>query len=351
MSQQNQETVVNQHPPSGVPHPQTHSGLKVNPLFADHEVFDILDHIPSPLAFISADSNFEVIYLNHAFTRIFGYQKEDVRNVFEWTSLVYPDTKIRQQRLTSWKTDVLKAIKEHISVPDRESHFQCKDRTFRDVIVQTSVLHQLLLITFTDISESKRLGNKLLESERQFRRFVENANDIIYTLDLQGNFTYISPNYQTIFGVDPITLLGKPFSDVLHPQDLPSALKSFSKVLQGTPLTGIEYRVRHLDGQWLWQSSNIGPILNDAGQPSTIIGVGRDIDLRKQAEEKQRISEERYRLLSENARDVVWAIAPDGRITYVSPSVEQTRGYTQQEAMEQPLEKILTPDSINLNIR
>lgn len=63
-----------------------------------------------------------------------------------------------------------------------------------------------------------------------------------------------------------------------------------------------------------------------------------------------RIQEERYRLLAENARDVIWTQKLDGTITYISPSVEQMRGLTVKEAMNQPLEKILTPDSQAISI-
>ncbi len=118
----------------------------------------------------------------------------------------------------------------------------------------------------------------------QFRSFVEGANDIIYTIDLHGHFTYISPNYQTIFGADPATLLNKPFSEVLHPRDLPSALESFASSLQGNRVTEIEYRVHHSDRRWLCQSSNIGPIVHEENRPSTIIGVGRDIHQHKRYE-------------------------------------------------------------------
>lgn len=58
-----------------------------------------------------------------------------------------------------------------------------------------------------------------------------------------------------------------------------------------------------------------------------------------------RIKEERYRLLAENARDVIWTMKLDGTITYISPAVELLRGFTVEEAMHQPLDKILTPDS------
>jgi PAS domain S-box-containing protein len=65
----------------------------------------------------------------------------------------------------------------------------------------------------------------------------------------------------------------------------------------------------------------------------------------KKAFEELRIKEERYRLLAENARDVIWNMTLDGKITYISPAVEELRGFTVEEAMIQPLNEILTPES------
>lgn len=61
--------------------------------------------------------------------------------------------------------------------------------------------------------------------------------------------------------------------------------------------------------------------------------------------ERLQISENRYRVLAENARDVIWTMAPDGAITYISSSIEQVRGLTVEEAMAQTLDQILTPPS------
>jgi diguanylate cyclase (GGDEF)-like protein/PAS domain S-box-containing protein len=67
---------------------------------------------------------------------------------------------------------------------------------------------------------------------------------------------------------------------------------------------------------------------------------------RKFSLEALRASEERHRLLADNAKDVIWTMDLNGRFTYVSPSVEKLRGYTASEAMEQSLEQTLTPESV-----
>jgi diguanylate cyclase (GGDEF)-like protein/PAS domain S-box-containing protein len=71
----------------------------------------------------------------------------------------------------------------------------------------------------------------------------------------------------------------------------------------------------------------------------------RDVTDRHEAAARVAESEQRYRLLAENAWDVIWTMAVDGTITYVSPSVERVRGITPEEAAAQSLDQIHPPDS------
>ena len=83
-------------------------------------------------------------------------------------------------------------------------------------------------------------------------------------------------------------------------------------------------------------------------EPETFIAMLENITATKVAEEALRRSEQRYRLVTENASDEIWTLDLEGRLTYVSPSVERLRGFTPAEALAQRLEDILGPEDLAL---
>lgn len=89
---------------------------------------------------------------------------------------------------------------------------------------------------------------------------------------------------------------------------------------------------------------------------SLILAINRSLfddlekDLHKHALDEERLneSEERHRLLADNATDVIWTMNFEGRFTYVSPSVEKLRGYSVEEVMRQSIDESLTPESATI---
>lgn len=133
-----------------------------------------------------------------------------------------------------------------------------------------------------DISAQKRIQAELRLSEQKFRTFVETANDIIYTLNLAGRFQYVSPNLREILGHDPADLVGQYIFAIVHPEDL-SNCETFLQRVLGTrqKQKGLEYRVRHADGDWRWHVTNASPLLDVDGNLTGMLGIAHDISERK----------------------------------------------------------------------
>ena len=87
---------------------------------------------------------------------------------------------------------------------------------------------------------------------------------------------------------------------------------------------------------------------DERGKPVGIHGLARDTTERKQTEERLRESEARYALLAEHMTEAVWLIDTSLQIKYLSPSLERMRGYSLEEIERLPIDKHLTPQSLEL---
>lgn len=131
-------------------------------------------------------------------------------------------------------------------------------------------------------ARSNSLADALLSDDKLFRRFVELANDVVYAMDLQWQLQYVSPKWSDVFGSDPADVIGKSYVPLIHPDDLPRCELALERTVKlGLQQNDIEYRVRHANGQWQHQSSNIAPLLDAEGQLIGVLGIGRDMNERK----------------------------------------------------------------------
>jgi len=131
--------------------------------------------------------------------------------------------------------------------------------------------------------ERKKIDLALRESEERFRSYVEEANDIIYALKPDGTFSYVSPNWKEILGHDVSEVEGKSFAPFVHPDDLAGCEEFFKNVvIHGQKQGGVEYRVKHKNGQWRWHRSSASPLKDDQGNVLSFIGVAHDITKMKE---------------------------------------------------------------------
>ena len=180
--------------------------------------------------------------------------------------------------------------------------------------------------------------------EGWLRSVMENSNEVVKVLDLDGTLRYASPAFGRVFGYDPEEVVGKMnVLDHVHPDDLPHVLEETERVLSGGGVASnvAEYRFRHADGSWRWVEG-VGTYLLDDPAVRGVVVNARDITGRKEAEERLRESEGRYRTLVEKVPPIIYIQTPrQGEAaaydtTYISPRVEDVFGYPPQRFTEDP---------------
>jgi len=144
-----------------------------------------------------------------------------------------------------------------------------------------------------NITERKESLEALRASEEKYRTLVEDINDVMYTLDNEGNMTYVSPVIEGFTKYKVADLVGKSFIPFIHPDDLPGLLDSFSRLLSGL-LEPWEFRALDKDGRVFWVRSSSRPIY-EGGQIVGVRALMTDITAHNLAVEALSESEERFR--------------------------------------------------------
>ena len=133
--------------------------------------------------------------------------------------------------------------------------------------------------------ENARLYQILEKSETKFRAFVEDVNDLIYSIDDNGKLTYLSPQFKQMWGYEVDEFLNQPFAPLVHPEDLPIPLAAIQKIFEsGENLSDIEFRTQRKDNSWFWITCNHAPIKDGDGKVIGTRGIARDISDRKRVE-------------------------------------------------------------------
>ena len=183
----------------------------------------------------------------------------------------------------------------------------------------------LLMDSVLKITERKKAEEALRESEEKYRALVENLNEAIFSTDLEGKLTYISPTIERFTHFQAAELIGRNFDQFVHPDDLPGLQERFRGVLQGE-IKSHEYRLIDKGGGIIHVRSHSRPIYQD-GRPLGITGLLEDVSERRRVEDALRESEERFRTLFENATIGIYRTTPDGRILLANPALVRMLGY------------------------
>jgi len=147
--------------------------------------------------------------------------------------------------------------------------------------------------SFQDINERKEIEQRIRESETKFRSIVENANDIVFSLNMEGVLTYVSPNWEEILGHRQEDVIGTSLIEFVHSDFVENAFQTIHSILNSGEKTQTEpYKVRHQDGSWRWHITNAAPVFDEGGRVSSFVGIAHDVTEKIAHEESLRRAKE-----------------------------------------------------------
>ena len=195
------------------------------------------------------------------------------------------------------------------------------------------------------------------KAESLIERLLANAPDLVYRYRVTPprGYDYINDACFAITGRRPAEFYANPTMTLscIHPDDRDLAAQAFQPDPDKLQLA-IVLRWVHPDGRIVWAEHRRVPIIDSHGQLIAIEGVGRDITHRIETAQRLAESERLFRLLAENARDMIYRyrVYPSRGTEYISPSALAVTGYTAEEMMRDPgiALRIVHPDDREMAI-
>jgi PAS domain S-box-containing protein len=214
-----------------------------------------------------------------------------------------------------------------------------------------------LILAIRDISERKALETELIaardkaQSEARRNALAERIAGLgHWRLDARTHEIEWSDLMFTIFGFEP----GHPLDlDALMAMNHPDDQTAAAGRLKGWLSTGDANeqsltRIVRADGEIRYLSGSQDTERNDEGEIVAVVGTLMDVTDQKLAESAVVESEARYRVLTENARDLIMHSDLEGRLTYISPSALETTGFAPEELIGRPALELINPDDAHL---
>jgi two-component system NtrC family sensor kinase len=217
----------------------------------------------------------KIVDANPALVRILGYEsKEEL--VSRKVSEVFPDESLRNIVRTEVDRQPVLEGREIVLIRKDGKPIICLNTAaaVRDGAGKI-VRYQGALM---DVTARREIERRLHKQQEFARRLVDSFPDVIFVVDLQSRYTFISPRIKEVLGSEADEMMAKSFGECVHPDDHAELNKLFAAIVAGKQTFGsLELRVRHHAGDWRVIRAHFSPLLSEAGGTEAVVISGRDV--------------------------------------------------------------------------
>ncbi|KOR34454.1 hypothetical protein AM228_23860 [Planktothricoides sp. SR001] len=251
---------------------------------------------PNPIVITTLAAG-KFIEVNDSFLTLTGYSKQEVINQMS-------------HHLNIWQNpqdeiSIMQMLTTADSVHNQEFAWGLKSGEIRTVLLSAELINlggeECILYLVNDITERKQAEEAIAANERKYRNLVETSQDMIWSVDAAGQFTFVNQAVKQIYGYDPEEMSQQKFTDYADPKHQYQDRQMLQEILAGESVFHYETVHRSKQGQPIYLMVNAIGVRNWQGRVVGITGTASDITYLKQAEEALRQSESQLKKAKEAA--------------------------------------------------
>ncbi|MBD2498065.1 PAS domain S-box protein [Nostoc sp. FACHB-280] len=199
--------------------------------------------------------------------------------------------------------------------------------------------------TNTDIDDRVTAAMALQNSEQRFRNLVESSYDIIWEVDINCVYTYVSPKIQDILGYEPEAVLGKTPLDFMPAELHETLAPGFAAIFASPqPFKCLENIQVHQDGHLVWLETSGVPVFDADGKFVGYRGTNRDITEHKQAETVLKATQQQLQAILDHSAAAIYIFDTNNRFMLVNRYIEQLLNITQEQIVGKSVYDLWTPE-------
>ncbi|MCY9694796.1 PAS domain S-box protein [Paenibacillus alginolyticus] len=285
------------------------------------------------------------LYASPSCYEVLGYSPEEMIGKAGYEFLHPEDVPIAiQDYIAILQTDTLS--NKIVRLRKKDGSYIWTESTSSSLLDSETGETKEIIVVSRDITERIKKERSLQDNEQRYKSLFDFHPDLIYSMDLEGNYTSINQTFEELMGYTKQEMLENPinFRSVAVPTDLELVERHFNQAAKGFAQ---RYEASGICRKGIYTTfdvTNVPIFVNQ--QVIGVYGIASDITYRNELWKRLEESQNLYQLISENAQDIITFATPDGVVRYVSPAIKTLLGYEPDEYVGKIATDFWHPDDV-----